>query len=108
MVYIWRVIWTGYAYICECDTMEPTGIQHVCDYEDYWHDWRFITHSRQDVPELVAEVRRLREVGRQAANQLEGVALGLEKHATDINLEWWIKTYRGFAETVRTALKGES
>jgi hypothetical protein len=42
------------------------------------------------------------------ANQLEGVSLAIKVHGTNINVPWWIQTYKEMADNARKIIKGVS
>ncbi len=56
--------WT--AHIAECDVLEPTGIQHVNDYEGYWHDWHLILEAVNNLPALLKELDRYKQLADKA------------------------------------------
>jgi hypothetical protein len=45
------------------------------------HDFTFIAHARSDVPELLAEVRRLRAVGRELRGHVRALVARVESLA---------------------------
>lgn len=59
------------------------------------------------IDDLKAEVNRLRGALERSANQLEGMALCLKTHGTNLNVPWLIETYMKEANLAREALGGD-
>lgn len=52
----------GYIFVSQGETIGDTLIQLADTYEGSSFDWLFIAHSRTDVPALIAEIKRLRNI----------------------------------------------
>lgn len=52
-------------YVPQGATLGPTLIQLGDTYEGHRYDCAFIAHARQDIPALIAEVRRLQAENKQ-------------------------------------------
>jgi hypothetical protein len=54
----------------------------ICEPPMRWTDAAFVAHAREDLPALVAEVRRLREALAEVAKHQEDMADSLDDHIT--------------------------
>jgi len=59
------------------------------------------------VEQLNQENLKLKEMLRVAANQLEGVSLAIQAHGQNINTDFFIETYKKFAEDIREEIKNK-